>query len=156
MNRNVTRSTRASTMGWTPARTAPSRNEVRGSCSVMLLSLRRETSATGGGMASLPGWLLGHPARVEDVLHGGAVLASELVGAGGGVSRVVRAGFDLDPGGVPDPGDAGADNGPVQAPDDLGGRDAGGAPHLLRCGIERRGQLPRHSNGVDAMAYVDA
>ena len=58
-------------------------------------------------MASLPGWLLGHAARVEDVLHGGPVLAGQLVGPGGGVGRVVRPRFDLDPGGVPGPGDAG-------------------------------------------------
>src|SRR5207249_235213 len=65
---------------------------------------------------------------------GGPVLAGQLPGAGGRHGGVVRTGFDLDPGGVPGPGDARTDGGPVQAPDDQRRGTAGGPPDLLDVG----------------------
>ena len=65
---------------------------------------------------------LGHlrdPAGLDDVLHRGPVVASQLAGAGR--VRVLLVGLgDLDPGGVAGPGHPGADHGPVQGPDDQG------------------------------------
>src|SRR5205823_4262105 len=58
-------------------------------------------------------------AGLDDVLDGAPVLAGELAGAlGHGIGLVGL--LDLDPGGIPGPGDAGPDDGPVEPPDDEG------------------------------------
>ncbi len=105
------------------------------------LLFEREVGAVSGHVGQRPGLVdapqelrdLRRPPKLEDVLHGGPVLASQLVRPGACLGWV-ELGFELHPHGVPGPGHPGADGGPVQAADDQGLRSAGRPPHLLDVG----------------------